>query len=225
MKKNMFLLVLLLLNFSAGWAQDKEAESRWSVTPHVGANLWTARYKPMTNDALDRKVGLTAGAELGFRMVPRVSLSVGADYTLQRFSHTANNAVLSNDNDVTIAAGRLNLPLQVGVNVWKGLSLRTGIQMGISLHTNNASIHYSSMVYSAPDGKVKYVFDKTHWYVPIGLTYEYRRWVMDLRYSYSLKRNEWRTKGNNAVSFFETYAKNKGHDTMLQLTLGYRFNL
>lgn len=78
----MNLLALLLLVAMVGRAQgDNEAAGRWSVTPHVGANLWMAKYvvKDLPVETGDKALGLTAGAELGCELAPKVNMSLGAD--------------------------------------------------------------------------------------------------------------------------------------------------
>ena len=72
---------------------------------------------------------------------------------------------------------------------------------------------------------MKYHFDHMHWYLPLGMSYEYRHWVADLRYSYSLKKNHWKTTGYTPLAYSWSEANTNAHDSMLQLTLGYRFHL
>lgn len=251
----MVLLVLLLLAVAVGRAQegDVKKDSRWSVTPHVGANLWFARYdiyhSPGETLTMDKRPGLTAGVELGCEVVPRVSLSVGVDYALQRFAtleplsgpwtrggDTDAFAVINAETDYsrgTVVAGRLWLPLQVGVRVWDGLSLRSGIQAGLTLHGNTAEWecrHISPVLLSLPEeGTVEYDFERVHWYVPVGITYEYRRWVADLRYHFSLKGNRWTERREQTGTFMRQSTvsvwRDNARDNMLQLTIGYRFSL
>lgn len=223
MKRRMFMMPLCLL--ATGWngglplhaetQEGHEGDSRWSVTPHVGTNFWYARYdyypaNAENPEAMRTRMGLTTGVELGFEVATRVTLSLGADYALQRFATrepVINGGSASSDLLVTtlkqpnvsrgiVAAGRLWFPLQVGVRVWDGLSLRSGIQLGLTLHGNTAEwrVNHDESLLLIPfdeKGTVKYDFERVHWYVPVGLTYEYRRWVADLRYYYSLKSNSW----------------------------------
>ena len=176
---------------------------------------------------MDRRPGLTAGAEVGYEVVPRVKVSLGADYVLQRFAQDVYGSegigyAHTVESSATIAAGRLYFPVMLDVNVWNGLSFGLGIQPGISLHSNSAK--WSPSVYES-DTKTKYHFDRMHWYLPIGVSYEYRHWVADLRYLYSLKRNHWKKTDSNSLSSTMQEADTKEHDSMLQLTLGYRFHL
>ena len=262
MKRRMFMVALCLL--ATGWhgglplhaeTQDgHEGASRWSVTPHVGANLWFARYdiyhSPGETLTMDKRPGLTAGVELGFEVVPRVCLSLGVDYALQRFATLeplSGSMARGGDPDIiavinaetdysrsTVAAGRLWFPLQVGVRVWNGLSLRSGIQPGLTLHGNTAKWEYryiSPLSSSLPEeGTVEYDFERVHWYVPVGITYEYRRWVADLRYYFSLKGNAWTERREQSTAFVMSQSRisvwrDNARDNMLQLTIGYRFSL
>ena len=250
----MFLLALLLLAVAVGRAQEGEVkkDSRWSVTPHLGTNLWFARYdiyhSPGETLTMDKRPGLTAGVELGFEVVPRVSLSLGVDYALQRFATleplsgpmtrgggTNDIIAISQEADYsrgTVANGRLWFPLQVGVRVWNGLSLRSGIQPGLTLHGNTAEwekSYNSQIILSLPEeGTVEYDFERVHWHVPVGITYEYRRWVADLRYYFSLKGNRWTERREQTAALIMSQSRvsvwrDNARDNMLQLTIGYRF--
>ena len=70
-KQRNYLLAFFLLAAGTATAQSESgAAGRWSVTPHVGANLWTARYVVNAYEVKkgDNRVGLTAGAELGCQL-------------------------------------------------------------------------------------------------------------------------------------------------------------
>ena len=106
------ITALLLLATTAGRAQgDSEAKSRWSLTPHVGANLWMAEYN--FESTTDRELGLTAGAELGYQLGPRVNVSLGVDYALLRFSMPITRSAtvyqpIDHDKLYTVSTGRLS---------------------------------------------------------------------------------------------------------------------
>ena len=227
------LFVLFLSVATIGWAQsEKERSGRWSVTPQIGANLWTARYNWGSNKPMDRRLGLTAGAEVGYEVVPRVSVSLGADYVLQRFAQDAYvgdgvRYAYIEEKSVTTASGRLYFPVMLDVNVWNGLSFSLGIQPGITLHSNNAEWTFSNRgAYLSTYFNCKYHFDRIHWYLPLGVSYEYRHWMAELRYLYSLKRNHWKTTlSSTPASIVDWEFNTDVHDSMLQLTLGYRFRL
>ncbi len=235
MKQCKLLLILLLLGTTARRAQgEKEAFSRWSVTPHIGANLWTARYYTSTDKPMDRRLGLTAGCDVAYEVAPRVSVSLGADYVLQRFCNDATSSYKNIHTftgeekcSVTVATGRIYFPLTIGMNIWNGLSLYTGIQPGFTLHTTDESevtIPISSIDFYRE--KVKYEFDSVHCYLPVGVSYEYHHWVVDLRYFYSLNKNHFIIKSGDLPDWHSKVDANTSwHDSMLQLTLGYRFSL
>lgn len=207
--RKMMIMVLLLFTSMVVVGQEGK-DRRWSVTPYMGTNLWTARYNYGTSKAMDRQLGLTAGAELGYRLQPRVELSLGTDYVLQRFRQSllnGNGMLYTGDRSCTISTGRACFPLMIGADVWKGLSLRAGIQLGVTLHTNTAKIKYETVTVTLTNGERMYHFDPIHWYLPVGLSYEYKRWVADLRYYYSLKKNHWKVEdqGITASAFRETH--------------------
>lgn len=155
MRKVKYVIPLMLLVSLVVGAQEKEsAAGRWSLTPHIGTNLWTAKY----GDNNGKELGLTAGAELGLQLMPRVSLSLGADYVLQRFTVAPTYR-----GHCTVGTGRACFPLQVGVNFWKGFSLHSGIQPGLTLHTCNGRAMDG---YGHVAAEADYSFDKVHWYLP-----------------------------------------------------------
>ena len=232
MMKNCLLPILLLVSVVAvAQTGNVEKTSRWSVTPHIGANLWNARYNWGSNKPMDRRLGLTAGAEVGYEVVPRVSISLGADYVLQRFAQEAyvGNGVshAQNEERSVIATGRIYFPVMLDVNVWNGLSFGLGIQPGVTLHSNNVEWTYIQRGgHYSTHSICKDHFDRMHWYLPLGVSYEYRHWVADLRYLYSLKRNHWKTTVSNTPAYsYDCENNTDAHDSMLQLTLGYRFRL
>lgn len=127
MRKVKYVIPLMLLISLVAGAQKKEsAADRWSVTPHLGTNLWTAKY----GDNNGKELGVTAGAELGLRLMPRVSLSLGADYVLQRFTVAPTYR-----GHCTVGTGRACFPFQVGVNFWKGFFLEVARGQELSHHS------------------------------------------------------------------------------------------
>ena len=125
MKKCIMPILLLMSVAAVAQTEGEERTCRWSVTPHIGTNLWTARYYTSTDKPMDRRLGLTAGAEVGYEVVPRVSVSLGADYVLQRFCNDATSSYKNIHTftgeekcSVTVATGRIYFPLTIGIKIW-----------------------------------------------------------------------------------------------------------
>ena len=94
----------------------------------------------------------------------------------------------------------MNVPLTGNFYVAKGLALKTGVQFGFLV---NGKIE---------DKDIKDECEKLNLSIPIGISYEYSDFVLDLRYNIGL------TKTNKDDG-------NKLRSDLLQITLGYKFAL
>ena len=104
--------------------------------------------------------------------------------------------------DRTTKLNYLNIPITADFYIVKGLALKTGVQLGFLASAKNN------------DTDIKDDCKKFNFSIPVGISYEYRNVVLDLRYNIST------TKVNK-----DSNSDNKYRSDMLQLTLGYKFAL
>ena len=152
------------------------------------------------NNTSDTKarVEMVVGPEMEYFMTDRFSLGAGINYAQQ-------GAELK-DTEVTYKIDYVNMPITANFYVVKGLALRAGLQPGINV---NAKIEAGDVEKDLDDA-VK-GFDLA---IPVGLSYEYRHFVVDARYTFGLTK------------IFDTKEVDLDSKNLtFQLSLAYKFNL
>ena len=150
-----------------------------------------------TSDTKTR-VEMVVGPEMEYFMTDRFSLGAGINYAQQ-------GAELK-DTEVTYKIDYVNMPITANFYVVKGLALRAGLQPGINV---NAKIEAGDVEKDLDDA-VK-GFDLA---IPVGLSYEYKHFVVDARYTFGLTK------------IFDTKKVDLDSKNLtFQLSLAYKFNL
>ena len=203
-KKVLLLSTALLLSICVN---AQKAVGSWSLQPKAGINIAS-----MTNSDGDKvRIGLVAGAELGYQATPLLSVSAGALYSQQ--------GVEGNSEGMkgTIKMDYVNLPILANFHVAEGLAVKVGIQPGFLI---NDKIEVSANGVSAEIGlKDAYRasgldadIPSVDFAIPLGISYEFNHVVLDARYNFHL---------TNAISIMGESTKH----SVFQITLGYKFGL
>ena len=200
--KKLFALVAMVI--AAGTMQAQMAIGEFSVTPRVGLTL--ASLTSQDNSKIN--VGIAAGAEAEYQVLDFLGVSAGLMYSQQGVSYDGPGTNKWNLN-------YLNIPILANFYVYKDLALKVGLQPGFRLtatekHENTKEEH----LYDIKD----YVegFDLS---IPMGVSYEYRNFVLDARYNLGVTKI---LKGSNQDP--ERYRRSS-RNSVFMITLGYRFNL
>ena len=202
MKKILFI-AMVLLSSVATYAQ--QSKGTLTVQPKVGFNIAT-----LTNaDDGDSRFGLAAGAEFEYQATDLLSISFGAMYSMQGIKASGD------EGDATFKLDYVNIPILANVYVVKGLAVKVGIQPGFKVNSS-LSAKASGVSASADLNGVK-SFDFS---IPVGLSYEYRNFVIDGRYNFGL------TNWAKDVSVLgETMGEVDSKNSVFQLTIGYKLPL
>lgn len=152
----------------------------------------------------EARVGLVVGPEFEYTLSNRFSLAFGVNYSQQ--------GTKLKDNDVTFKMDYLTVPIVANVYLFKGFALKAGVQPGVNL---SAKLDANGTKADIDDDMVK-SFDVA---IPFGLSYEFRNFVLDARYTLGLTKIFDEKKLN--VKGVDLDSKNLG----FQLTLGYKFTL
>lgn len=215
MKKLMILTAMMALMALGAAAQNEPG--RWTLTPRVGLNL--AR---LTNpdiyiwgeSSLDEEMeyenrrGLLVGAEAEYQLNRIVALSGGLFFSGQG-AQLKENSVF---RDLKVTLNYVNVPLTAKFYFASGLAFRTGLQLGFA-----AKRHVEDKEYADSEQWESYSDDDT-WYrtfdlsLPLGLQFNVGNIQLDATYNFGL---------TNATKLDQV----KMHNRVLQLTLGYRFEL
>ena len=134
-----------------------------------------------------------------------------------------------------IRDGRLIIPLTISAYVWKGLALKAGIQANVRLHSGIADYHEETSTYGMTiENDISGTANAMHGFffsLPVGISYEYHKFVLDVRYIFGLQNLSASWDVISGTSYGMTIRSYGGiyYDdqkvNQLQLTLGYRLGL
>ena len=241
MKKIITLLVATLLSSMAATAQNKVGE--FSIKPMAGINV-SDIYADEEAD-YNVKVGFTGGVEAEYGVTPWLGVSLGAIYSQQGAKIKASLSEFGvNEEGRQVAvllsmkgklkADYINMPLLANFYIWKGLAVKTGVQVGF-LVNDKMNVDAAMAGVAAPDiDKITYVDlskpSTDNFFssfsvegsdvcksvvlgIPVGLSYEYKGITLDARYYFGL------TRMDDAED--DAPARNR----CISITVGYKFRL
>ena len=196
--KKLFLLAAIMMASTCAFAQHEPGSL--TVQPRIGVRAYDFNN---TNDT-EARVGLVVGPEFEYTLSNRFSLAFGVNYSQQ-------GTELKN-SDVTFKMDYLTVPIVANVYLFKGFALKAGVQPGVNLSAK-AEINGKES-----DVNEDYMnsFDVE---IPVGLSYEFRNFVLDARYTLGVTKIFDEKKLN--LKGVDLDSKNLG----FQLTLGYKFTL
>ena len=223
------LSVALMLSMMAATAQNKEGE--FSLKPMVGItvaelrNVGYVQYGP--------KVGFSGGLEAEYGITPQLGISLGAIYSQQggKYDIDVENSITTIIGTYKISEEKtrskvkvdyINIPLLANFYVWRGMALKAGVQLGILVH-DKMNYHYQKIPYIPNDEPYPLEDHSNHTWekmtdfgksidfgIPVGLSYEYRDFIVDARYYFGLTKID---------------SPNFGCNRGFYLNLGYRIGL
>ncbi len=187
MKKMIFTLTMVLLSLAA-MAQNEPGS--FSFIPRVGLVLTgaTASDHYYLYDGIGDKelkptmrIGVTAGIDAEYQMSALLSLSAGLMYAMQ--GHGYDDIESQKDYSATLHC--VNVPVMLNCYVVKGLAVKVGIQPGYAFYKKSS---YSQKIGNAwgnysTSGTGYANFD---FCIPVGLSYDFDRFRVDLRYHLGL---------------------------------------
>ena len=216
MRKTILVAATLLLSVCAN---AQRAVGSWTLQPKAGINIAS-----MTNTENGKvRLGLVAGAELGYQASPLLSITAGALYS-QQGVNSDFDVYYKNSNsqpdarvEMTFKMDYVNIPILANFYVADGLAVKMGIQPGILINdkieisTNGASAETGLKDFYR-DANVDVDIPSVDLAIPLGISYEFSNVVLDARYNLHL---------TNAISALGESTKH----SVFQITLGYKFRL
>ena len=189
----------------------------------VDESKWI-RAGAMSFGDIKNKVGFTIGAEGQYQFTSVVGLSLGAFYTQEGATYNTkghssdfDGVKVSIKDDLKIHLNCITVPVLANVYVWKGLALKAGLQPEFAIGKKtkgDVTIEFERQAFKAvsSDADIKSFFLS----LPIGISYEYKHVVADLRYSFGLTDLH-----KNKDEGIDGYSS--AHNRVLTFTLGYKF--
>ena len=182
------------------------------------------RVGAMSFGDIKNKVGFTIGVEGQYQFTSVVGLSLGVFYTQEGATYNTKGYLSNSDgvkfsikDDLKIHLNCFTVPVLANVYVWKGLGLKAGLQPEFAIEKKtkgDVTMEFEGQAFKSEssDADIK-SFSLS---LPIGMSYEYKHVVADLRYSFGLtdlhKNKDAGIGGNSSA-----------HNRVLTFTLGYKF--
>ena len=197
MKKLLMMLVMATVAMTASAQNTLRDKGSFTLQPKSGVGIGTiaGSWTTIGGEKDKARIGFVAGLEGEYYAADWFGLAVGLNYAQQGFKFEAE------DYKETTKLDYLNVPIVGNFYVAKGLALKTGFQFGFLM---NAKLDSQD---------IKDLCNKVNFAIPIGVSYEIENVVLDLRYNLGLNKTN---KADNG---------NKARTDLIQITLGYKFNL
>ena len=161
MKKFMMMVAMAFATLTA----SAQAEAgTLTLKPLVGINVAN-----ITDGNGDAKVGLAAGAELGYQLNESFAVTAGAIYSMQG----------AKNDGVKMNLDYINIPILANYYITKGLAVKAGIQPAFKV---KAEAKVDGKSYDMDGSKS---FDLS---IPVGLSYEISDFVIDARYNWGMTK-------------------------------------
>ena len=161
MKKFMMMVAMAFATLTA----SAQAEAgTLTLKPLVGINVAN-----ITDDDGDAKVGLAAGAELGYQLNESFAVTAGAIYSMQGAKYEG----------IKLNIDYINIPILANYYITKGLAVKAGIQPAFKVKSKA----------KADDESVDLdMFKSFDLSIPVGLSYEVSDFVIDARYNWGMTK-------------------------------------
>ncbi len=191
------MLVMATVAMTASAQNTLRDKGSFTLQPKAGVGIGTiaGNWTTIGGEKDKARIGFVAGLEGEYYAADWFGLAVGLNYAQQGFKFEAE------DYKETTKLDYLNVPIVGNFYVAKGLALKTGFQFGFLM---NAKLDSQD---------IKDLCNKVNFAIPIGVSYEIENVVLDLRYNLGLNKTN---KADNG---------NKARTDLIQITLGYKFNL
>ena len=200
MKKILLLAITLLTVMTAG-AQNEQGEA--SITPRAGLNLATL--------AGDKDGKLLPSYALGFDVEWGLTNNLGLTAGLF-FSQQGEK---DKTHDLTLRLGYVNVPFTVHFYPIKRLAFKAGVQIGF-LASKKAKQGDTKIDFDRLEAMkiLPKEFNNVDVSIPMGISYEIKNFMLDVRYNMGLTR-----------VFKESAGYDSYRNSVIQFSLGYRFSL
>lgn len=231
MKRLFFLPVLFMICL---FIQAQPRTGSFSVIPRIGVNFANITNNEVVVDLQQSdntlksrmKPGLLAGVDVEYQATDLLFASIGLQYSMQGSRYPdferKDGELVEGYSDWHTNLSYLNAPLLVGCRVADGFSVKAGVQLGVLLNAKD-QMSTTDIIPQEGGGREqgKAVEQTTDLYdtckkvdisIPLAVSYEFENVILDARYNIGLSR-------------IYNLDLLKSRNSVIQLTVGYRFQL
>lgn len=235
MKKNVVMLVMLLLTSVGAMAQEEENPvGRFSVIPRIGVALsnWSQNAILVSANSGDEvkskhQAGFMGGADVEYRATEYVGVTLGAYYARLGYRYgdyeTGEGKQYWGIKNQHTNIDYIQVPLMLKGYVTRQFVVMAGVQAGFRCGDAKSSWE-STSIEKNKDGSTYYkdtktlkgsvAVKRTNITIPVGISYEYMNVILDARYNIGLTDVD-------DIHGYSTHSKN----SFMTFTVGYRFTL
>ena len=219
MKKILMIAALMVATLSAN-AQNEVGQL--SIKPTIGLNFATLT----KSDISKTRTGLNFGIEAEYGVTEKFGVTAGLFYSQQGaktkdFHLAVKNNIIGGkefDGKATIKLDYINIPILAQYYLIPGLAIKAGIQPGFNVLKKVAldgTVYQGGVQGGNPEKidesiKIEEGVKNFAFAIPVGLSYEYKSFVLDARYNIGL------TKVGSDYS---------GHHSVFNISLGYKITI
>ena len=186
---NKFLLAATIFMASV-MANAQNEVGQITVAPTFSMNY--ANITKLSNTK--NKIGVAIGANAEYGLTDNIGVSLGLFFSQQGCKYKRSGKQ---------RLDYLNMPILANYYVMDGLAIKAGVQPAILLAATDFDNHDCK--------KACYKFDLS---IPVGASYEYKKFVFDARYNIGLTK-----------VYKKEMTTKSCHNSVLQLMVGYKFSL
>ena len=223
MKKIMMIAAMMVATLSAN-AQNEVGQI--SIKPTVGLNIASMS----KFDYKKNRVGMVFGLEGEYGVSKNFGVTAALLYSMQGVKQEYSESI--NEYGINISAGAketykldyLNIPIMAQYYLVKGLAIKAGIQPGFCVSKKydgegNISIAGQTIFSDQEKGKIEDAVNAFQFAIPVGLSYEYKNFVLDARYNIFLSKAFKDNDVNKLVGVADS------RHSVFSITLGYKIPL
>ena len=231
MKRFSFLVAVLTVSLMT---LAQPSAGSFSLIPRLGVNFANMTNDEVVVDLMQQehtlksriKPGLMIGFDGEYQATSDLFMSLGLQYSRQgsRFPdfERKDGEFVEGYSDWHTDLDYLNVPLLFGYRIAKGFSVKAGLQLGLLLGGKEKMSYTDITILDGGTRKqgdavpretdVKDVYKSIDISIPLGVSYEYENVILDARYNFGLSR----------IHQLDVV---KSHNSVIQLSVGYRFQV
>ena len=206
----------------------------FSLIPRLGVNFANMTNDEVVVDLMQQehtlksriKPGLMVGFDAEYQATSDLFMSLGLQYSRQgsRFPdfERKDGEFVEGYSEWHTDLDYLNVPLLFGYRIAKGFSVKAGLQLGLLLGGKEKMSYTDITILDGGTRKqgnavpretdVKDVYKSVDLSIPLALSYEFENVILDARYNFGLSR----------IHQLDVV---KSHNSVIQLSVGYRFQV
>lgn len=230
--KKLFALVAVAMLAATSFAQTEAGH--FFFYPKVGGSFSNMVNSP---ENCSTRAGLAVGIGGGYQVSDRFAITADVLYSMQGTEGRATTLVDQYEYELEhkIQNDYINVPIMANFYIVRGLAIKAGIQPGI-LVDGKAKEKFNALnidkTYDYKD-----IMNKVDFSIPVGISYEYKNFILDARYTIGLSNvyketpSVFSPKNIGFSGFFDGLFKDSFTDKknqkngVIQITLGYKFQL